>query len=216
MEKIKDENGVEHEFLTSEEIDALVEEKKSEAVAQALQAKDADITKLNDELKIAKEALSGADQGTKDWAAARQQIKDLETKITEGSQERDKLKTEFAGEIRGLRTSFTQDKLNESISALAGNDKGLADKIQFHYERLGGSKGNTKEDTEKLKDAYLLATGKQAPNLFSVARGSFVGEAPEPREGTSREVSELGRKFGVSEEDVKKYSAKAKEKKLNQ
>ena len=64
-----------------------------------------------------------------------------------------------------------------------------------------------------LKDAYLLATGRQAPNMLNVARG-FYGEAPKVKQPSSQEMLDLGKQFGLTEEEIQKYSQRAKEKQI--
>lgn len=201
--KIVDAEGNEHEVLTQEEIDAKVQE--------AVAAKETEIGNLKTELETAKEALNGASEGTKDWAAARGQIKSLESKIAELNTAKERDKEEFSKEIRNVRTSVFKSQIDSMLDNLSGGDEELKKKIEFRYTQLGVA-DNEKDAQEKMKDAFLLATGKHAPNMFNVARG-VGGDAPTVSQPTSKEVAELGSKFGVTDEDIKKYGSKAQAKK---
>jgi len=223
-EKIVDKEGKEIEVLTDEEVEALIGEEKEKAVASAkeeaekefqekLAEKEKEVEEMRLRLSAAEETLEKSGEGTKDWAAARAQIKKLETELQNLSKERDVLKEEFSQEVRNIRTSIFKSQIDSMIGALAEGDDELKKKIEYHYNRLGGNVDNEQEARETLKDAYLLATGKFAPDPLSVVRGTFSGEAPKTKEPSSQEVIELGKKFGVSDEDIEKYSQKAKQKK---
>ena len=99
------------------------------------------------------------------------------------------------------------------IKNLASGDVEVEKKIKFHYDRLAGEVKSEAEAAEKMKDAYLLATGRQSPNPLNVAR-AFGGQPPKiGNENVSGDVTELGRMMGVSDQDITKYSQKAQEKK---
>jgi chromosome segregation ATPase len=213
-QKIVDAEGKEHEVLTQEEIDAKVQaavSSKESELKSAIEEKDTRLGSLQSELETAREALDKAGEGTKDWASARGQIKGLEAKIGELEQARNREKEEFSGEIRKVRTAVFQGQVDSMIKNLSGEDEELKKKIEFQYNRLGVA-DNEKDAQEKMKDAFLLATGRQAPNMFNVARGTG-GDAPRVNQPASQELSELGSRFGLSDEDIKKYGNKANAKK---
>lgn len=216
--KLKNSEGKEIEVATQEEIDALVSAGKTEVedkYKKEVKERDEKLSTLESDLETAKEALDKASEGTKDWAETRKQIKGLEGQVKTLAKERDEAKEEFSKEIRSVRTSLFEGQVGSWMDSLSNGDVEVKKKIQFHYNRLKGEIKEEKEAQEVMKDAYLLATGKQAPNMFNVARG-FTGEAPRTREPASGEVSDLGKKFGISDEDITKYGAKAQDKKPNQ
>ena len=109
--------------MTEEEIDALVKVESEKAVTaereklqneytQNLETKDADISRLTSELETAKEALDKSDEGTKDWAATRNQIIGLEIKIGQLNKEKTDLKEEFSKEVPQVRTSIFQSEVD--------------------------------------------------------------------------------------------------------
>jgi len=168
---------------------------------------------IKTELEAAREALGKAGEGTKDWASARTQIKTLEQNLEKLAKERTEEKENFSKEIRGVRESVFKGQVDAMVDNLSGDDKALKDKLLFHYGRLAGDVNSEKEAAEKLKDAYLLATGKQAPNPLNVARGGHGGFAPKSNELPAKELSELASNFGLSKENVEKFSKVAQEKK---
>lgn len=217
--KTKNEKGEEVEVYTKEELEA-AERKGKEDITKELEGKHATVIKekedklktLTTDLESAKEALETAGQGTKDWAEARKTIKTLEGKIEEVSKARDEDNKKFGEDLRNVRTATFKSTVDGWFDSLSGGDAEVKKKLEFHYGRLGKDVVDEKGAMEVMKDAHLLATGKQAPNMFNVARG-FSGEAPKPREQASAEVAELGKKFGISDADITKYSAKVAEKK---
>lgn len=223
-EKIIDKDNKEHEILTQNEIDALIKEGSDKAVAQAkeelersfnekVSAKETELTTLKSELQTAREAMEKAGKGTTDWAEARNLIKTLESKVETLTKERTAEKEQFSKEIRSVRESVFKGQIDAMVENLSGDDKDLKDKLLFHYNRLAGDVNSEKEAAEKLKDAYLLATGKQAPNPLNVARGGGGGNPPRSNEPASQELSELASNFGLKKEEIEKYSKKSQEKK---
>lgn len=218
--KYKNDKGEEIEGYTKEELEAAQGSAKEGAVKELeekhkkeLEAKDKDLKQLNSDLKVAQESLEKAGQGTKDWNEARKTIKDLENKIEDLSKGREEDTKKFAEDIRNVRTSTFKSTVDGWMDSLSGGDVEVKKKLEFHYNRLGKDVTDEKQALEVMKDAHLLATGKQAPNMFNVARGFGGGEPPKPKEQASAEVAELGKKFGISDADITKYSAKAQEKK---
>lgn len=202
MQKIKGEDGKEYDVHTQEEIDALVTGKTAEK-----DQKLASLTKELDDLK--------KDPANKDWSGVRNQVEKLEGQIKTITTERDSDRIKYADEIRGVRTGLLSGAIESMTNGLAGGDAEVAKKIKFHYERIGGEVNSEQEAAAKLQDAFLLATGKQSPNPLNVARGSGGGQPPVPPAQQNVQVVELGKKFGISDDDVKKYGPKAAEKKPN-
>lgn len=199
--KITGEDGNEIEVYTQEEIESLVSEKTKE--------KDATLSAMQAELEELKK-----DEGKRDWASTRTQMKDLQSKIEALTTNLEAERKKFAEDLRTVRTSVFQGTVDSMLSGLSSGDVELSKKIKYHYDRLGGADAiDEKDAAEKMKDAYLLATGKQAPNPLAVARGASFGSAPKTPEPASQAVSELGRRFGITEDDVKKYTQKAADKK---
>lgn len=74
--KIIDKEGNEHEVITQEEINELINTKVEEVKSQQesdfnskLNEKEEELLTLKQDLETAKEALDIADNGTKDWAS---------------------------------------------------------------------------------------------------------------------------------------------------
>ena len=220
--KLKDSEGKEVEVPTQEEINALVDKGKKEVedkykdydeLKKGLGEKDKKLSDLQSDLETAQEALDKSGKGTQDWAEARKTIKGLEGKIDALTKERETDQKKFTEDIRNVRTSLFSGQVSSWMDTLAGDNKELREKIDFHYKRVGGEGAtDEKQAQELMKDAYLLSTGKQAPNMFNVARATG-GDAPKTNEPTSQEVSDMGKKFGLSDDDIKKYGGVAQDKK---
>lgn len=221
--KLKDDKGNEVEVPTQDEINELISKAKTEAVDSTTKQledkyrKDIDennkkLSTLTTELEVAKEALDKSGEGTKDWAEARKLIKKLEGEINTINKERETEKEQFAKDLREVRSSTFKNTVDGWMDSLSQGDPKIKEKLEYHYNRLGANVKDEKEAMEVIKDAHLLATGKQAPNMLNVARG-FGGEAPRVNEPIQQEVADLGKKMGISDADITKYSAKSAEKK---
>ena len=93
--------------------------------------------------------------------------------------------------------------------ALAGGDEDVAKQIKFQYDRIKDAAGTKEEITQKLSDAYLLATGSKEVNVLNasvLASGGVTFRSAGANKGPlTADEKELGSKFGISDQDIKKY-----------
>ena len=96
---------------------------------------------------------------------------------------------------------------DEALAVFGGTDVELRKKIGFHYDRIKDEARTKDEISKKMKDAYNLATGRAfvGPNPITQAASSTSSGnlAPSKKEKLSDAQKELGRKLGLSEEDMK-------------
>jgi DNA repair exonuclease SbcCD ATPase subunit len=160
-------------------------------------------TQLEEKEKELEELKSAApydyDDSKKNFAKLREQVKAKEKEIKD-------IKTEFQKEIGGLRTSMQQKEVDAVVSTMAGSDQNLKDKILHHYGRIKDEADTRDQIVEKMKDAYVLATGDVTGNPLAQAMGTG-GSAPGKREETvSEDVKDIGMKrFGLTDEDFKQH-----------
>lgn len=205
MQTIKQDDGTEIEVYTADEI----EEQKQQAVDDYKTNnpdKTADIEALQETLaekEIELEKMKGKDMN---FANLRNQKEAAEKKIEE-------IKGEIDGKISNVKKEVMEevmrDHYSESLKALSGDDKELEKKIEFHYKRLGDVASTKTDIASKLRDAWFLATkptGDDGVNANVFASGG-VGRVQIKSQATkiSAEEKAVGAKFGITDEDFKKY-----------
>lgn len=199
---ITNSEGDEIEVFTSEELEA----QKEEAIEQFKvdnPDKTDELLALQEELKTKEEAFEKLNNKDKNFVNLRKAKDEAEKKIEEilkGVDEKiNKAKSEvFEGVMK--------DHYNDTLKALAGEDTETLKKIEHHYKRLGDSATTKSEITNKLRDAYLLATKQEDSNLSSSAFSS-AGAGGLKFKGSEKKFNEdekdLASKFGLTEKDLK-------------
>lgn len=199
---IKDADGNDIEVFSNDELEA----QKQEAIEQ-YKAENPDktdeLTALQAELAEKEDLLAKAGDKDKNFVALRKAKEDAEKKVEDilkGVDE--KLKTAKKEILEGVM----QDHKNDTLKVLSGGDAELEKKLEYHYKRLGDVASTKEEITNKLKDAYVLATKQEAGDISGTVLGSGgVGrlniKSNSPK--FSPEEKELGAKFGLTDEDLK-------------
>ena len=211
-----DTDGNEQEVFTADELAEQKEEAKTEAVEQFKTDnpdKSAEIEELQGKLDKATEDLAKAGEKDTNFANLRKQKDDAEKELQEtltGIDEKigtasDKVKKEV---LEGVMS----DHYNDILNSLSGGDEDLKKKIEFNYNRLQDPGATKPEVTKKLTDAYHLSTiteTEDALNTSVISSGgvSKVKTTPDDK-SFSAEEKEIGQKFGLSDEDMKKYGNK--------
>ena len=174
--KIIDENGDEIEVFTADELS--VEKEKLTKV-------EADKIKLEEELK-----------GLKDKDL---NFSNLRNKVSEKEKEVEDLKKAIDEKIGTVKKevldSVMSDYYLDQLKKLAGEDKELADKIEFQYKRLSDPSSSKEEVNKKLNDAFVLASGgKEISNTAAFSSGG-VGKINIKKSG--EKLSEEAKQFGI-------------------
>ena len=204
-EIIKREDGTEEEVFTATEI-----EEQKQAAIQQFQAENPDKTEelnaLQEELKVANEKLAKADDKSQNFATLRKAKEEAEGKLADFTKSVDE---KIALSEKRVLEGVMQDHYNDTVKALVGEDEELKKKVEFHYKRLGDTAATKEEISNKLRDAYLLATKQDAGDNFNaniLASGgvSRLNIKPSDKSFTPEE-KELGKKIaqagGIKLED---------------
>ena len=213
---IKDADGNDIEVFTADELaekeivakEAAVEEFKKENPD-----KSDEITELQGKLDKVNEDLDKAGEKDQNFDNLRKQKDDAETKLkaaTEGIDE--KIGTAKEEIKKEVLEGVMQDHYADTLKSLAGDDEELKKKIEFNYNRLQDPGVTKPEVTKKLTDAYHLSTITETEDALTtsvISSGgvSRVKTTPDDK-SFSGEEKELGQKFGISEDDIKKYGNK--------
>ena len=177
-------------------IEAFTKEEHEEALKQEIDKKD-------EELKIVNEKLEGLTNKDANFKALREEKEKIE-------KENKELKGQLSEQIVGIKSSIEKDKIDNTISVMAAGDEEVAKKIKFHYDRIIKPEDTDEEKKAKLGDAFKLALGgdKTPDVLSSTMSAAGAGKIVGNKTSFSPELIELGNKFGLSEEDIKKHGQK--------
>ena len=203
MAIFKNEDGTEVEALTAEEVEAKLATERASALAEAEKNFNEQKDIIEAEKAELEERIKGIDN--KD-----QNFKVLKEALDKKTDEIKTLGTKIEDEGKKIRSEIVRDDLIEKLSR--GN-KELEKKIKLNFdETLKGVEAKTPEEIKsKMDSAYKLSIDSTGPNPIDVAiNGSGgAGFRPITNNNDKVEISEteksLGKKFGISEDDYKKY-----------
>ena len=105
--------------------------------------------------------------------------------------------------------SLIETHKNDALNVFAGDDAEFKKKILFHYDRIKDEAKTKDEVASKMRDAYHIASAGQKGGLDPVARaaGTYSGQrGVKTSKKWTDEDMEFASKFGLSEEDIKKYA----------
>jgi hypothetical protein len=198
MQTITNEDGTTTDVFTAEELEA----QKQEAIeAYKLENPDKgdELTALQDELEKLKKKDLNFEGLRKQKTDADKKVEDILKGVDE------KISTVKKEVMEGVM----KDYYNETLKVLADDDEDIKKKIEFHYKRLGDVAATKEEMGSKLRDAYLLATKPTETDAFNttVLSSGGVGRIniKNQEKKFSPEEKSLGGKFGLSDEDFKKF-----------
>lgn len=207
MQTVKLEDGSEIQTYTEEELEA----QKQEAIEQyKLENPDKtdELTALQDELREKEEELAKSKDKDQNFAGLRKAKEEAEKKLTDFTKDID---TKISNVKKEVMEGVLKDTYNDNLKALAGEDAELSKKIEYHYKRLGDTASTKDEISNKMRDAYLLATkpeGYDALNSSVLSTGGVGRLNIQPKgQKLSAEEKVLAGKFGISDADLKKYNA---------
>lgn len=212
-----DEDGNEvKDVFTKAELDAKLEETRTALQKEKEDALVETRTKLSELEKAQTDAKAAVDAAT---AAAAAGEGDKDTNLVNLRKKLEETSSALEEERKQNQERYTMslnERINQQISAVAGNDAELAKKIRHNFDTmLSGVKAETAEQlAEKVKSAAKLSIDvTETPNPLDIARmGGSRGAAPiinnggETKPFSAVEVV-TGQKLGISDADRKKYGA---------
>jgi DNA repair ATPase RecN len=155
--------------------------KKAEEELQKLQNKDLNFKKLRDMSDAEKEKFTAAE---------------LEHKA-----EIEKLQEQ----ISGFKDSYHTNMFDKQIKTLVGTDEKLKLKVEEEYKNIQMPGDTEAQVSEKLKRAYIMATGN-SPSVdpYASTAGSLGGLPPKvtSKPEMSDDLKALGKNFGLTDEDL--------------
>ena len=133
--KVKQDDGTEIEVFTPDEVTAREKAAADAAVKTAVAAKEAELTKLQEELK----GLTDKDHN---FAQLRKQKEDVEAKLAEITKNTDT-------KIKEVESKIVNKELENAIKDRAAGDAEMEKKIKFHFDHLNYPSGTPEEIEQK-------------------------------------------------------------------
>lgn len=223
-EIIKNEDGTEREVFSADEVTAKLEEAKKaagEEVRTEFQSKlseqDARMATFEAEKAELEEKLE--ELGKKDNSSD----KDKNFRVLkEALDKKDKQIDELAKKIEETGNIRVQDFKERLIDKYADGNEDLKKKIAHNFDStLAGVEAKTEKEIEdKVKNAVKLSVDTGGPSPLDAAlQGGEPGASDGLARGRSGDTVEfsanekkLGAKFGLTDEDYKKYGSRLKNK----
>jgi len=197
--KFTNEDGEEVEGLSKEEFEAEAQKQKEE-----FETKE---TELNETIK----KFEAKDLNFK---ALRGKSKEERETFLEKLDEKDKkfflANEENSARIDEINSNRTQENQDIAVASLCGDDEELVKKVLANLELLNVEPKTKKEMVDKVTKAYNMSVDVKDRNpVLGVSRSTNEGDiVSKNKKPMSAEVKEIGKKMGISEEDIKKYGNK--------
>jgi len=217
MSEFFDESGNKVEAYTAEEIAQKLEEERLEAIEETNVARQDEIDVLNQTLEEKEKALTEAQEylvkekdKDKNLGGQRKVIESKENEIGDLKKEIEQIKQDSQLRLTEIEQKTKENTINSFLDKISDGNKELKEKIKFHYDNFKGEPKNEEEMTERVKNAYILATGGQPAIKLTGEVISGAGGAPEanvniPEGKINPEAVPLAHKMGVTDQDLKKH-----------
>jgi len=219
MAEYFDKEGNPVEALTPEEVEEKLDEIREQTKSETQAIVDDLQTKLSDkelELATLQEELAKERSKDKNLAGQRKIIEEKVKEIDTLKSEIDRIKKDYEIKFTEIERKGKERMIMNMIGELAGSDKNLADKIKFYYDTFRPIDETNKkpeeiekEIQERIKNAYILATGGRVsrpltPEIISSAGGATPIINPSG-EKLNPELQDLAHKLGISDAELKKH-----------
>lgn len=218
--KLFDENGKEYEgALTPEEVDTKIKE----ATSAANQTYETEKTKLNEAVKVAEDAakkataaLEAVDNKDVNYAELRKKAEDAEARAKSAEEARDEIVKKA---VEGVANTFSVKYRDDMLEKLSQGNTDLKNKLLVHYETTlkNMPASNDSEIAARIEAAYRLSVDVPKPSLINSIFNNRAGNGNSnggSGSGSGTEVDpdvlKWGGLFGLSKDDIVKYTAKAK------
>jgi len=206
MSQLYDAEGNPVEALTTEEVEAKTAEAKEEGAAEVEEEYKA-------QLEEKEEELAKAQEKEQNFSKLRAKNKEL-TEEEEAAEEEAKITIEdLQAQIKEAEnkgaTMVAQTFRDDAVSDYAGDDEELKEAIIEQYGLINKPEGTKAEIRQKVKDAYTMAVGVEEGDLLDSKVSSPSGPGRSVGEDgggdLSPELKDMGKKFGLSDEDFNKF-----------
>lgn len=119
-----------------------------------------------------------------------------------------KVEEKFKGEFDGIKKEVREGKLDAAIKNVIGTDPELHEKVKEFYNNFKGEPKDKEEMSERIKNAYTLATGSAPKDPLSsdvIGTGGGQPSTPSQYKGKISEgAMDVAKNLGITEEELKK------------
>lgn len=127
-------------------------------------------------------------------------FKELREKKEKAEKELDGFKDTISLKQNEIMAEIQTIKFEKQIREVVGNDDELVEKIKYNFSRIAPPKEGEKDT--RLDDAIILATGGKS-TFSGFSSGNGVPPTTSKNSGLTSSQIELGRKLGLTDEELK-------------
>lgn len=214
--KLFDANGKEYEALTPEEVDAKVKAAVEETTTKFNEEKtqlEKSVQEAKDAAKKAADDLAAASDKDANFKALREAKEKAEKDLVAMQTQLDNT---IKSAVAGVAATFVTKYKEELLAKLSQGDQKISDKMKVHLETTlkGMPLTNDKEVAAAMEAAYRLSVDVPKPTLINQILGagntSGGGGGNGGAADLDPEIVKWGAMFGLTPENIVKYTAKAK------
>jgi len=225
---LNDAQGKPYEVFTQAEVTEKIEAATKTSAETVKNEIKAEIEKKDAALKVTQEALDKANRDLADskntdpnYKALREAKEAAELLASNAVKDREDL---VAKAVQGATAVFATKLKDGMLERLAGGNQALLDKLKVHYEKTLNTMPATTDSelAARVEAAYKLSEDKINPGLLNQVIGSkptSSGKSAGGDEGAQLGLTEAtykyGEGFGLSKDDIIKYTKKAKSNYVN-
>ena len=222
--KLFDESGNTVEALTSEEVEAKLNEVREQTIEETNRLRDDEVTDLSSQvatvqgqLKLAQDDLEKEKNKDKNLVGQRGVIEQKARDIEALQEQIKTLTSTIESKFAEQSTAVLKKTATTFIASLAGGDKNVAEKIQLFYDSFKpiDQAGKTPEQIEeevrqRVVNAHTIATGGVKPlnpltgDIISAAGGA-APQANLTGEKLSPEARVVAKEMGITDKDLEKH-----------
>jgi alanyl-tRNA synthetase len=176
-----------------EKVEGALLPEEAQKLQEEMKAKDAELEKLQNKEFNFKKLRDMTDDERSKLTAAEMSIKEEQEKLRD--------------EQSKVYTTLRDERKNDVVNALAGDDEELKKKILFNFDRIKDSeKALSKEDISQIAhEAYSMSTSNRGGSPINRAV-NHSGEAVEHKSSSSKisdDAKNVGRLLGLKDDDLK-------------
>ncbi|GAI12667.1 unnamed protein product, partial [marine sediment metagenome] len=189
------------------------EEDANKKIEEFQEESQKDLDKLREEKAELEESLEKEKEKEKNFGKLRDSKKGKEEEIGVLTEKITKLEETLKEGIAGIKSDTSKTMVSDAVNVLAGDDKELKEKIQFHYDSFGGEPEDKEGLLRRVENAYILATGAKPETPLTGQILSSAGQGKVPEKTTTGEKGKLadpdaidvGKKMGITDQAAEKH-----------
>lgn len=195
---IKQEDGSELEVFTKDELEAETK-KATEEIQKQVQDSTSALEQARKELEETKAQIDKTDSKDENIKALRNLVQKQEKAIKT-------LEEKVSTDNTELKTILTSSTKSNVFAQITKGDKELAEKMELNWKLIQKDALTEDEIREKALLAYKMSVDTPNPRVINGVISNVPQGGGSGSQRVDEELSAIAGRFGISEDDIKKYS----------